>query len=288
MSRVDRVVRLPDRGRLIIATDFQGNLEDYLRVEELFEAAAAGPDGAVLVVTGDLVHGPEIPKSAWPSYLGTFYRGDSATLLLRAQQLQERHPGRVFFLLGNHEHAHIGGPVVSKFFPDEARRLEHLLGARRAEEVREWLRSWPLGAIATKAGIVLSHGAPNACIRSAADLEAIAYAAPNGEEDFVDELLVDLLWARTASSERAREFMRVLDGGLQVAVYGHDVAREGFAIDREPLLCLSTSFGCCDGDKMYLDWDLSTPVGSARELAERGLELLYPDAAAVFRVSSLP
>ena len=81
--------------------------------------------------------------------------------------------------------------------------------------------------------------------------------------------------------------MRAFDPALQVSVYGHDVAREGYAIDREPLLCLSTSFGCCDGDKMYVDWDLREPVGSAHELAERGLKLLYPDAEAVFRLSSL-
>ena len=61
------------------------------------------------------------------------------------------------------------------------------------------------------------------------------------------------------------------------------MAREGFAIDREPLLCISTSFGCFDGDKLYLDWDLATPAACASDLATAGLVPLYPDAPKVYR-----
>jgi hypothetical protein len=78
-------------------------------------------------------------------------------------------------------------------------------------------------------------------------------------------------------------FLAAFDPDLRVAVYGHDVAREGYAIDREPLLCLSTSFGCYDGDKLYLDWDLSEAAESARDLADRGLRPLYPDAPPIHR-----
>jgi hypothetical protein len=62
------------------------------------------------------------------------------------------------------------------------------------------------------------------------------------------------------------------------------VVRGGYAVDSEPLLCVSSSFGCFDGDKMYLDWDLSRRVESAMELARDGLKLLYPDAPAVHRI----
>ena len=86
-----------------------------------------------------------------------------------------------------------------------------------------------------------------------------------------------------ASEARARAFMSAIDPDLTVAIYGHDVAREGFAIDREPLLCISTSFGCFDGDKLYLDWDLQTRAPTARHLADEGLRPLYPDAPPVYR-----
>ena len=66
-------------------------------------------------------------------------------------------------------------------------------------------------------------------------------------------------------------------------MYGHDVAHTGYAIDREPLLCVSTSFGCHDGDKLYLSWDLARPATSAKEVAKDGLKPLYPAAQPIHR-----
>ncbi len=280
---VSRLVELPDKGRVIVATDLQGNLVDFERVAKAFEEAAAGPDGAVLVVTGDLVHGPEIPERHWPDYLGSYFHADSVRLLERAEQLAQRHPGRVHYLLGNHEHAHVGGPVVSKFFATEALRLAQLLGAERTSWARKWIESWPLVAVARRAGLLMLHGAPNALIHSAADLEAIELAPAGGPEGVVDELLAELLWARTASTVRARTFLTAIDSRLRVALFGHDVVRGGYAIDREPLLCISTSFGCHDGDKAYVDWDLSQPAASAGQVAREGVRPLYPECSPVYR-----
>jgi hypothetical protein len=284
---VARVVALPRSGRLIVATDFQGNVADFERIERIFERAAAQPEGAVLVVTGDLIHGPEITQDEWPDYLGTYYLGESKAVLERAFALSERHPGRVHYLLGNHEHAHVGGPVVSKFFPDEARRLEHLLGPIGTIWLRRWLREWSLVAYAPAAGIVLTHAAPHARIGSAREIERLPLEGPfDGplDESTPEGTLGALLWARTTSTERARLFLRAIDPAARVSVFGHDVAREGYAVDREPMLCVSTSFGCFDGDKLYLEWDLAEPARSAHELAARGLRALNPEATPVYRV----
>jgi Calcineurin-like phosphoesterase len=277
---VQRVVELPDHGRLIVGTDIQGNLKDFLRLVTLFREACKQGD-TCLVVTGDLVHGPEIPKDHWPDYLGTFYRADSGGVVELAQQIADEYPGQVHFLLGNHEHAHVGGPVVSKFFPNEAARLENQMGAERAARMRDWFRGWPLVAVARSAKVLMLHGAPNAVIAEPDDLDD-ACLDP-GQAGVVDELLADLLWARTASSARARAFLEVFDPTIAVALYGHDVAREGYVIDREPLLCVSTSFGCYDGDKVYLDWDLTQKARNAAHLAQRGLRPLWPDAEPVYR-----
>ena len=283
---VPRVVVLPEQGRLFVATDVQGNVGDFERIAAIFETAARRDPSAVLVVTGDLVHGPEIAEADWPEYLGTYYQGDSRGVLERAYALAERHPGRVHYLLGNHEHAHVGGPVVSKFFPDEARRLEELLGPRGTERMRAWLRTWPFVAVAPRARIVMLHAAPHAKIDSAADLERLPldgfFDVPL-EEMASRGALGALLWARTTSSERADAFVRTLHPDANVALFGHDVARAGFAIDREPLLCVSTSFGCFDGDKLYLEWDLADPAASARDVADRGLRPLHADAPPVHR-----
>lgn len=240
----------------------------------------------MLVVTGDLVHGPEIGEAEWPKHLGAYYHGDSPGVLALAQELRDRYPGRVHFLLGNHEHAHIGGPVVSKFFPNEAERLEELLGEAGTRAFRAWIATWPFVAIAPSAGLAMMHAAPHAPIRSVTDLDELPLTLPPEEDLELDcrSMMIALLWARTTSSDRARAFLRALDERLSVAVYGHDVAHQGYAIDREPLLCVSTSFGCHDGDKLYLSWDLSRRATSAAEVAEQGLLPLYPDAAPVHRV----
>jgi hypothetical protein len=281
---VQRVVVLPERGKLIVATDFQGNVADFERIAEIFEQATASPEGAVLVITGDLVHGPELDESDWPDYLGSFYQGDSKTVIKRARELAMRHPGKVHYLLGNHEHAHVGGPVVAKFFPDEAQRLEELLGPEGTQQMRSWFRTWPFVAVAPRARLVMLHAAPHARIQSRQDLERLPlegfFDVPL-EEMAMHGTLGALLWARTTSSERAYAFLHAVDPNARVALYGHDVARTGDAIEREPLLCISTSFGCYDGDKLYLEWDLSEPAASAADAAWRGLRSLYPEAPRV-------
>jgi len=280
---VARLVELPDKGRLIVASDLQGNLADFDHLESIFEEAAVQPNGACLVLTGDLIHGPEIPERNWPDYLGSYFRADSATLLDRAEALANRHPGRVFYLLGNHEHAHIGGPIVSKFFADEALRLERCMGPERSAEIRHWLHNWPLVAVARHAGLVMLHAAPNAVLRDASDLEKVPLIPGVGREGMVEGVLAEILWARTASTIRARAFMAAIDERLRVAIYGHDVARSGYAIDREPLLCISSSFGCFDGDKLYLDWDLARKATSASQVVQEGLRPMYPDEKPVYR-----
>ena len=171
------------------------------------------------------------------------------------------------YLLGNHEHAHVGGPVVAKFFPDEARRLEELLGEDGTREMRAWLRTWPLVALARRARIVMLHAAPHALVRGPEDLERLSLDGFDGTplEDMAGRTILGaLLWARTTTTDRAFSFLRALDKDARVAVFGHDVARGGYAVEREPLLCVSTSFGCFDGDKLYLEWDLAEPAESAR------------------------
>lgn len=287
LAAVRRVVVLPERGKLIVATDLQGNTADFDRVAEIYEEAARGRDGAVLVITGDLVHGPELSESQWPDYLGSYYHGDSKTVLERARALADRHPGRVYYLLGNHEHAHVGGPIVSKFFPDEARRLEELLGPEGTQQMRDWLRTWPFVAVAPRARFLMMHAAPHARIESREDLERLPldgfFDVPL-EEMATRGTIGALLWARTTTTERAFSFLRAIDPSTRVAIYGHDVARAGYAIDREPLLCISTSFGCYDGDKLYLEWELDEPAHSAADVARRGLRPLYPGAQPVYRV----
>lgn len=243
-----RIVTLPDTGTLLAATDLHGNLADFHALMEHFDA------DTTLVICGDLVHGPNLAPENWPDYLGDFYVDETKQLLAEAYELQQRFPGRVHYLMGNHEHAHVGGRMVAKFHPDEATALETLYAPGEFEPIRDWIADWPRIAVAPRAGIVLTH------------------AAPHGMSDN------ELLWARTTTASRAYALLEAVHPGAKVSVFGHDPVREGHIVEREPLLCMSTSFGCHDGDKVFLRWDLATPALSARTVARHGLQRLHPDA----------
>jgi hypothetical protein len=285
-----RVLDLPEQGTLLVSTDIQGNLRDFHRVVSIFEETREVDPDTVLVFTGDLVHGPEIEPDAWPEHLGSFYHGDSTTVLDEAFLLSEKYPNHVHYLLGNHEHAHIGGPIVGKFFLDEAARLEQIMGADRTARMNEWMETWPLVAIAAAARIVLLHAAPHAAIRSRRDIDELSLDSLRDLSPLdvpSRTILGALLWARSTSRARAKAFLRALGDDLTTTIFGHDVVREGYAVDDPHRLCVSTSFGCFDGDKVYVKWDLADPAASAHDVATRGLHRLWPDEPAVYLEPSL-
>jgi hypothetical protein len=278
-----KVARLPDRGTLIVATDLQGNFEDYAAIKAVyFEEKAAGNE-PVLLLCGDTVHGPSerfASEDRWPDYLGTYYRDRSDELILdfMALCLEER----AFSLLGNHEHAHVGGPIVSKFHGDEAAVLEGRLGDR-TQEVREFMAQWPLVAVSA-CGAAFTHGAPRATERDVAAFERLAYHGyrhVSVQEMHEYDTLGALLWSRYASPEHAREFLSVVrhdHGGGGFVAFGHDVVRDGFEKIGEEQICLSTSFGLLDVHKYYLRLDLAGRYpGVAGLRIGHELRRLYPD-----------
>jgi hypothetical protein len=149
--------------------------------------------------------------------------------------------------LGNHEHAHLGGPRLAKFHSDEAAHLERQYASGGFTPIRRWLAGWPLAAVAPVAAIAFTHAAPHAQISGPRDLDDLALAGyestPLADMASTGPLGA-LLWARTTPAERGFAFLRALHHGCKVAVFGHDIVREGHLVEHEPLLCISSSFGC--------------------------------------------
>jgi hypothetical protein len=283
-----KAARLPDEGVLLLCTDLQGNRDDYERMKDLYDRELAAGRRCTLVFLGDLVHGPS-PEfhepGAWPSHLGTPYFDRSAELILDFEEFSRT--ASAFAILGNHEHAHIGGPVVPKFYPDEAAVLDEALGENRGR-VHAFLRSWPLLAVG-RCGVVLTHGAPRSTERDLAAFESLSY---DGHEQVPLWAMHDagtvgsLLWSRSASELQARALLRAtsLDGQPNAfVVFGHDVVREGIEVIGDEQVCVSTSFALLDADKTYLRLDLARRYRSAGEL-RAGEEILrlydapHPDA----------
>ncbi len=266
-----RFLQLPDRGRLLVGTDIQGNLKDFVALAAHFRAA--GPD-AQLVLTGDLVHGPdEGTVQKWPEHLGTPYLDQSAELVDAFLEEQQRAPGRVHCLLGNHDHAHFGGPVTSKFHDDEAGVLESTLGLEGTRRLRALVSTFPLVARAP-CGAVMLHGAPSAEIKTPSQLEELelqGYADFDIERFMRVPILGSLLWSRMATPEQSRRFLAALQG--TVVLYGHDVVREGYERVGDDQLCFSTSFGLFDPRKVYVCLDLAAKYRDVHALRE-GSEIL--------------
>ena len=274
-----KAARLPDRGTLLVATDLQGNRRDYERLKQLYWEEEARGNEPVLALCGDLVHGPSPDLNAdgaWPEYLGTPYVDESADLIRDFEQLTRY--ARAFSLLGNHEHAHVGGPVVAKFYHDEAKVLDEALGADR-DRIHAFFESFPLVASGS-CGIVLTHGAPKATEQTIEDFERLCYRGPDTTTFGMlsASTVGKLLWARSATADEARALLRVTTGdGEGAVIYGHDIAIAGYDTAGREQMCVSSSFGVFDSCKTYLRIDLAKRYRSVHDLRP-GHEILplYP------------
>lgn len=288
VERYGKVIRIPAQGRAILSTDLHGNLGDMQRVVAAFRQALAEERGqAYLIFTGDLVHGPCYPRDNWPEHLGDYYPDQSVELIEAFEALQREFPGRVFSLIGNHEHSHIGGPHTRKFhkIPSETEHFERSLGPRRTKQFKELVRSLPIAAVIGK-GVVVTHGAPRVLEATFAEICAVEYAGH--EEKQIREMLTvpilgEMFWCRSAGPLVVRRFLQRMEvGGQQnhVVVFGHDPVRRGYLREGDEQLCFSTSFGLRNGRKVYLDLSLTREYRSVRFM-RYGVDILplYPDLA---------
>ena len=269
MASPAKLLRLPAHGRLLVCADLRGNVRDFMQVVARFERL---PTDGQLLFLGDLIHGPYLTEAEWSESLGRYYRDESPALLMKLSLLQERYPGRVHALLGNHEHAHIGGPKTSRFAADEALVLEQRLGEEASDWLAGWLGGWPLWAVAP-CGLLLSHGAPGGVPADLGALEALDYqrfqtlglGGGTGDEPaaVAERLLGQLLWTRSLAPEAARRVLQV--AGCQIAVYGREIVKGHETIGKEQLV-LTSSFGVTDGDKRVLEVDLSGRYPAAADL----------------------
>lgn len=277
------VLRLPDKGRLLVCTDLQGCLRDYHRIVQLFVDEYERTRGeAYILFTGDLIHGPHISPDDWPDFLGEYYRDQSGEVVDAFVELRQQYPGHVHALLGNHEHGHIGGPHTAKFAIDEVLLLEEILGVERTARLHAVLRTLPLAALAP-CGVVFTHGAPAAEIDSVRDIERADLSQDmwNSPIDIFDVPVIGpILWARSAPADKARAFVRALGG--RISIYGHDVIPEGFECVGDEQMIVSTSFGVFDSNKIYLNLDLGAHYRTVHDL-RIGHEIrpLYPDKAPI-------
>lgn len=281
-----RVLRLPERGTLLVSGDIHGNLLDFQRVVQLYRDALAGDPETYLLFLGDLVHGPPAAVTKdWRMILGERYRDQSARVVAAFLKLERAYPRRVFSLLGNHDHSHVGGPHTGKFHADETRYLESTMTAREIAAMRGLFARLPLLAVAAN-GLAFSHASPSANLESLADVETLSY---RGFLHYTSrEMLSDagflgrILWNRCASEQDVENYLRKVHGrngtAEGVAIYSHDVVPDGIARIGAHQICLCTSFGLDRPYKTYLKLDLAKDYRRVDDLQDQVEVLrLYDD-----------
>jgi hypothetical protein len=286
--RYGAVLHLPSTGKLVVSTDLHGNLIDFKKLQKLYEEAAEENDGDVyMLLCGDLIHGPIYTRKNWPRRLGTYYPDQSVELIEAFITMRQKFPGRIFAILGNHEHSHLGGPQTRKFhkIPSETEFFELTAGKERMDIFRALFASFPILSVAGK-GIVFTHGAPRVLTATLDEIARVDYFDVNVKkinEMFNIPILGELLWCRQAGPLVIRRFLKNIEVDSQrngVVLYGHDPISSGYVVRSPEQICFSTSFGLKNKNKIFLEIDLSREFKTAYDLRP-GIELkhLYPEEA---------
>ena len=277
-----RVAWIEGPGPLFVISDLHGNLRDFLRIVSLFEQEK----DACLLFLGDLFHGPYLTPQQWAPYtdvLNDFYYDQSAGLFRCFLHLYTKYPNRVRAILGNHEHAHVGGPRVAKFTGDEALTFESHLDVQERMTLVQHIQNWPW-MVASQCGVSFTHGAPPGVTFDQNRLrrESLYVSNPQEWSQPGNAILSELLWKRSATREVVQSFLNHLSSIVSVKqnvnVFGHEPNPGGYLVVHEFLFNLSSSFAMRRLDKTYLRLDLSQTYQDALDL-ERQILPLYDDHA---------
>jgi len=212
-----------------VSTDLHGDLDAFLALRGRFEAMLRADPESHWVQLGDWVHGPdEATQRREPALYG--YPDRSWAVMEALHDAQQRWPGRVHAVLGNHDMAHLGGRRTRKFHPDEAAFLESGLSAAQCAALRTLLGGMLL-AVVTPCGALLTHGSPDLRVASLAQLAAM----PLPPTDPADQRALDsLLWSYGQPAETCAALLARLSQegtALTMVLHGHDKDEAGWFVE---------------------------------------------------------
>lgn len=262
----------PERGTLLVSTDMHGNAEDFAALRELFVAARAADADTYWAILGDAVHGPS-PEARVRRPELYDYEDASAAIVMGILELQAAHPERVTYVLGNHDHGHVGGPHTAKFYPDEVATLERRCSADELAGMQA-LFSTAVLAAAAPCGVLLAHGCPDDKLVRFADLEEIRLC--RGDNDVYRRHLLDTFTRSYGQSEAVVErLLKAVSETVPVnlVIHGHDRDEAGFFVASGARVLCPVLFGAPRAEKRYVRLDLAARYADAAALRD-GVEIL--------------
>jgi calcineurin-like phosphoesterase family protein len=175
----------------------------------------------------------------------------SHTMLEDVARLTTDYPGRVHFILGNHELAELTDYPIQK--NKQMLNLLFRLGLQEvygsaADRVREayfpFLRSCPLG-ISLPGGIFVTHSIPESA--DSIPFDGSIFTRQLAPEEFHRrDGVFDLLWGRDCRPENAAAFAQLV--GAKVLINGHEPCPEGFNTPNDIQIILD----CCNAKACYV------------------------------------
>lgn len=270
-AMVRRTAILPARGVLLVSTDLHGSWDDFAALRARFLALRTAEPAAHWVILGDTVHGPSDEARARRPDLYD-YSDMSAEIVAAILQLMREHPGRVHYVLGNHDHGHVGGPHTAKFYPDEVVALERRCTPAQVADLRALFEP-ALLAVAAPCGVLLSHGSPDDRLHQFSDLDDVRLL-PRDNDPYHRHLLATFLCSYGQRDEiSARLLARVSATAVPVSlvIHGHDRDEEGFFASGARQAC-PVIFGAPREQRRYVLLNLSSRYRCAADLRD-GVEI---------------
>ena len=247
----NRLIELPDYGRLIVVSDLHGNLKDYKRYLRLWNKDDLN---CHIVFIGDLIH-------AMDGHDGSVEIIEDA--MFKSQEYPNYH-----CLLGNHEWAHILNQDIYKNERNLRIEFEILVSHKKGymepslTNYIRFFKSMPY-FLKTSNGLFISHTGPSKDISSMVDFYRMCHDGPDSSS------LYGFLWNRHSMGlnrytiEDIDKFLNIMDCKLMIV--GHTVIDSGYKVIGKQLILSSCFF---TSSKSYLDIDLSKEYKSMDELID--------------------
>jgi Calcineurin-like phosphoesterase len=242
----------PGVGDLVVAGDLHNHARNFSRIQS-FANLEENPDRHVILQ--EIVHGGPIDGNG---------SDRSLDMLLDAIAWAEKFPGRVHFLLANHDLAQLQGLAIMKDGYDLTERFSRYFHARAGssreaatEALSSFILTMPLAAI-TLTGIFLSHSLPGP--RELATFDSSVLRRELTEADFSRTGSVySLIWGRGQNQETLNMLSKAW--WSDIFVCGHQAQDQGYGIIGDRMLVIDSShnhgmvlrFGL---DKQYTMQDL--------------------------------
>ncbi len=229
-GRKGRLVHLSTAREVLICGDLHGNLENF---RLLIKQARLEAHADRHVVLQEVVHG----AFTYPT------GGDKSHQLLDlTAALSCQFPGRVHFLLGNHELAQWQQQRIGKGdvdYNDLFRQgVETAYVPRGAEIYAAYLDLFDAAALAARTPnrVFLSHSLPAAKHRHAVTLAALERDALRPEDKKLGGFVHALVWDRDVAPDNAAAFLTQMDADLLIT--GHIPCEQGYATPNDRQLIL--------------------------------------------------